>query len=56
MSSIYRGRRLERVEDLPLFPGAQPAFPRHCSEQEKELEAVEVKTEQEPVFRALNWS
>jgi hypothetical protein len=53
---MYRGRRLERVEDLPLFPGAQPAFPRHCSVQEKELEAVEVITGQELVFRALNQS
>jgi hypothetical protein len=56
MSSIYRGRMLGRVEDLLLFPGAQPAFPHHCSMQEKELEVVKVKTGQEPVFRALSWS
>jgi hypothetical protein len=55
-ASIYRGRVLGRVEDLPLFPGAQPAFPRHCSMQGKELEAVEVKTVQEPDPEWVNHS
>jgi hypothetical protein len=53
---IYRGRGHGRVEDLPLFPGAQPAFPRHCSVQGKELEAVEVKNGQKPDPKWVNRS
>jgi hypothetical protein len=54
MPSIYSGRRLGRVEVLPLFLGAQPASPQHCSVQGKVPEAVEVKTRKKPDPRVLN--
>jgi hypothetical protein len=42
------------VEDLPLFPGAQPASPQHCSVEGNVLEAVEVKTSEEPSPKGSN--
>jgi hypothetical protein len=53
---MYRGRRLGRMEDLPLFPGAQLTFPRYCSMQGKVREVVEVKIGQELTPRESNWS
>jgi hypothetical protein len=41
---LFIGGRLGRVEDLPLFPEAQLAFPQHCSMQGKVPKAVEKKT------------
>jgi hypothetical protein len=53
---MYRGRRLGRMEDLPLFPGAQLTFPRYCSMQGKVREVVEVRIGQELTPRESNWS
>jgi hypothetical protein len=56
MGFYLQGRRHERVEDLPLFPGTQLASPRHYSLQGNVLEVVEVKTGQEPDPKTLNRS